>query len=116
MDANILVNMPAAKVGVLYQRDEFGQTYLDGLKEGFGKEYARHVVQEAAFDESGKDLDPAIEKLKASGADAVVLAIAPFFPPPARSTRSIALGWRPDRFIASPSSRRVCSSRWGSTR
>ena len=34
--AYILKNHPTAKVGILYQNDDFGKDYLKGIKDGFG--------------------------------------------------------------------------------
>ncbi len=99
----MLVETPAAKVAVLYQNDEFGLTYLNGLKEGMRANYANRVVGEAHFEENGDGLDQAITALKDTGADAVLLGVSP--PYAVRTLGKIdALDWHPIRFIASPSS------------
>ena len=37
---HILANVPDAKIGILMQNDDFGKDYLDGFKEGLGKDSA----------------------------------------------------------------------------
>ena len=44
----ILKNYPNAKVGVLYQNDDLGKDYLNGIKAGLGDKAATMIVGEAS--------------------------------------------------------------------
>ena len=46
----ILANHPDAKIGVLYQNDDFGKDYLNGLKEGLGEKAGSAIVMAAPYD------------------------------------------------------------------
>ena len=43
----IIKNHPNAKVGVLYQNDDLGKDYLNGIKSGLGDKAAKMIVAEA---------------------------------------------------------------------
>src|SRR5690606_7657772 len=40
----LLENMPDAKIGILYQNDDYGQDYVNGLKEGLGDKASSMIV------------------------------------------------------------------------
>ena len=40
----ILTNLPNAKIAVLYQNDDFGKDYLNGLRKGLGEKAAKMIV------------------------------------------------------------------------
>ena len=42
----ILKNKPDAKIGILYQNDDFGKDYLKGFKDGLGDKAAKMIVAE----------------------------------------------------------------------
>ena len=86
---------PAAKIGVLYQNDESGKVYLEGLKAGLGDKAAAMVIKEVAFDLTDPTIDSQILSLKATGVDTVFLATtAPKFG--AQGIRRIGeIGWKP---------------------
>ena len=46
----ILKNYPNAKIGVLYQNDDLGKDYLNGIKAGLGDKAATMVVSEASYE------------------------------------------------------------------
>lgn len=65
----IKASNPNAKVAVLYQNDDMGKAYLDGLKAGLG---GGQIVAEASYESSDPTVDSQIVKLKSSGADVFV--------------------------------------------
>ena len=85
---------PKRKIAMLWQNDQFGRELLQGLQEGLG-DLARMIVADTTFDLSdSSSLDAPIEVLKSSGAEIVVLDVAPTVA--ARALRKIAeLDWRP---------------------
>ncbi len=90
----ILKNHPDAKVGVLYQNDDLGKDYLNGLKAGLGDKAAKMIVAEASYELSDPTVDSQILEIKDAGADLVFSAATP--KQAAQAIRRIAeLGWHP---------------------
>src|SRR6201985_2515368 len=73
----IIKNYPNAKVGVLYQNDDLGKDYLEGIKAGLGDKAATMVVSEASYETSDPTIDSQILKIKDSGADLFFSATTP---------------------------------------
>jgi branched-chain amino acid transport system substrate-binding protein len=90
----VLKNYPDAKVGVLYQNDDLGRDYLNGIKSGLGDKAATMVVAEASYEVSDPTVDSQILKLKSAGADVLFSASTPKF---AAQTikKNAELGWKP---------------------
>jgi branched-chain amino acid transport system substrate-binding protein len=99
----ILLNAPAAKIAVLYFNDAFGTAYLAGLHDVFGADYQEHVVKEASAEETDSSVDAQIESLRASGADALIVAVAPKLAA-LTITGIYDRGWHPIVFITNVSS------------
>jgi branched-chain amino acid transport system substrate-binding protein len=73
----ILKTYPNAKVGVLYQNDDLGKDYLNGIKAGLGDKAAAMIVGEASYEVSDPTIDSQILKLKDAGADLLFSASTP---------------------------------------
>jgi branched-chain amino acid transport system substrate-binding protein len=73
----VVANMPGAKIGVLYQNDDYGHDYLRGFKAGL-RSHQSQIVTAQAYDLSATT-PPAVQmaKIKASGADTLVLFATP---------------------------------------
>ncbi|WP_375776041.1 ABC transporter substrate-binding protein [Bradyrhizobium sp. ma5] len=98
----ILKELPNAKIGVIYQNDDFGKDYLRGFKEGLG-EKAGLIVKELSYEVTDPTIDSQIVNLKASGADVLMTITTPKFG--AQAIRKVAdLGWKPTHFIVSVAS------------
>ena len=65
----VLENKPQARIGILYQNDDFGNDYLKAVKELLGDKAARMIVSEQAYEFTDPTVDSQIVSLKASGAD-----------------------------------------------
>jgi branched-chain amino acid transport system substrate-binding protein len=70
----ILKNIPDAKVGVLYQNDDYGKDYLKGLKEGLGEAAKKLVIMEQTYEVTDPVVDSQIVNLKNSGANVLLNA------------------------------------------
>jgi branched-chain amino acid transport system substrate-binding protein len=90
----ILKEYPNAKVGVLYQNDDLGKDYLNGIKAGLGNKAATMVVAEASYELSDPTIDSQILKLKSAGADLFFSASTPKFAAQAIK-KNAELGWKP---------------------
>ncbi len=99
----LLKEKPDAKIGVLYQNDDFGKDYLKGPKEGFGDKAASRIVAEASYEVSEPTIDSQIVKLKAAGVDTLFsFAVGKFA---AQSIKKVAeLGWKPLHIVPNASS------------
>jgi len=73
----ILKNHPNAKVGILYQNDDLGKDYLNGIKAGLGDKAASMIVAEASYEVSDPTIDSQILKIKDAGADLFFSASTP---------------------------------------
>ena len=90
----ILKNYPNAKIGILYQNDDLGKDYLNGIKAGLGDKAATMIVGEASYELTDPTIDSQILKLKSAGADLFFNASTPKFA--AQAIKKIAdLGWKP---------------------
>jgi branched-chain amino acid transport system substrate-binding protein len=90
----IIKNYPNAKVGVLYQNDDLGKDYLNGIKAGLGDKAAKMVVAEASYEVSDPTVDSQILKIKDAGADLFFSASTP--KQAAQTIKKIAeLNWKP---------------------
>ena len=90
----ILKEYPNAKVGVLYQNDDLGKDYLNGIKAGLGDKAAKMIVAEASYEISDPTIDSQILKLKSAGADVFFSASTPKFAAQAIK-KNAELGWKP---------------------
>ena len=98
----VLRNKPDAKIGILYQNDEFGKNYQRFFKEGLGDKTSL-IVAEVGYDITSPTIDSQIAQLKSSGADTVVIATTPKFG--AQALRKMyELGWNPLKLLISASS------------
>jgi branched-chain amino acid transport system substrate-binding protein len=90
----ILKQYPNAKVGILYQNDDLGRDYLNGIKAGLGDKAASMIVAEASYEMSDPTIDSQIIKLKSAGADLFFSASTPKFAAQAIK-KNAELGWKP---------------------
>ncbi|MBR1129539.1 ABC transporter substrate-binding protein [Bradyrhizobium iriomotense] len=94
----ILKEHPNAKIGVLYQNDDLGKDYLNGLKAGLGDKAAKMVVTEASYEVSDPTIDSQILKIKDAGTDLFFSATTP--KQAAQAIKKIAeIGWHPVQIV-----------------
>src|SRR5271154_7104834 len=94
----ILKEHPSAKVGVLYQNDDLGKDYLNGIKAGLGDKAASMIVAEASYEVSDPTIDSQILKIKDAGTDLFFSATTP--KQAAQAIKKIAeLNWHPVQIV-----------------
>jgi branched-chain amino acid transport system substrate-binding protein len=94
----ILREKPNARIGVLYQNDDYGKDYLKGLRDGLGEKAASMIVAEDAYDVAEPTIDTHIVKMKTINADVFVDITSSKFG--AQAIRKAAeIGWRPMHFL-----------------
>jgi branched-chain amino acid transport system substrate-binding protein len=90
----ILKEHPNAKIGVLWQNDDLGKDYVNGLKAGLGDKAAKMIVAEASYEVSDPTIDSQVLKIKDAGADLFYSASTP--KQAAQAIRKIhELNWKP---------------------
>ena len=90
----ILKHKPNAKIGVLYQNDDFGKDYLNGLLDGLGDKAASMIAVKASYETTDATVDSQIVQMKAAGCDAFLLIAIPKFE--ALAIRRVAeIEWQP---------------------
>jgi branched-chain amino acid transport system substrate-binding protein len=95
----LLENHPQGKIGILYQNDELGQSYLKGMKEALAGKM--QIVAEAPYDVRAEpNVDAQMIKLKASGAD-ILFNGSVAKVPLAAIRKAAALGWKPLHILSS---------------
>ena len=96
----ILRERPNAKIGILYQNDDLGRDYLNGLKDGLGDKFDKMVVKTLSYEVTDPTIDSQILQLQAAGADVFYDASTPKFS--AMSIRKCAdIDWHPLHIIDS---------------
>jgi branched-chain amino acid transport system substrate-binding protein len=87
-----------AKFAIISQNDDFGRDYLAGVKDVLGEKYDQ-LVTGATYEVQDPTIDSQIVKLKASGADVLIIAATPKFA--AQSIRKVhEIGWKPMTFLS----------------
>jgi branched-chain amino acid transport system substrate-binding protein len=96
----ILENLPDAKIAVLYQNDDFGKDYLEGLREGLGDKADKLIVARQSYETTDPTVDSQIVALQGSGANILLTAAIPKFA--AQAIRKLYdIGWKPTHFLSS---------------
>jgi branched-chain amino acid transport system substrate-binding protein len=94
----IFANKPDAKIGILYQNDDFGKDYLVGVKDVLGADFDKMVVT-ASYETTDPTIDSQITSLQAAGANVLLVAATPRFA--AQAIRKVHdLEWKPLFFMS----------------
>ncbi len=75
---DIVRNHPKAKIGVLYQNDDYGEDYNAGLKKGLGS-HQNMIVKMASYETTDPSVSSQIATLKAAGCDTFMIFATPKF-------------------------------------
>jgi len=94
----ILAHRPDAKIGILYQNDDYGKAHVKGLKDKLGESAKNLVVKELPYEVSDPTIDSQMVTLKASGANAFYNVAAPKFAAQA-IRKANELSWSPLQFL-----------------
>ena len=92
--AYVLKHYPSAKIGILFQNDDYGKDYLKGFKDGLGSKAESMIVSELSYETSDPTIDSQIVSLKASGADVFFNITTPKFAAQA-IRKAYDIGWKP---------------------
>ena len=90
----LLKEHPNAKIGILFQNDDYGKDYVKGLKDGLGDKAKTMIISEQPYETSDPTVDSQIVNLKASGADVFFNVTTPKFAAQAIK-KAGEIGWKP---------------------
>lgn len=65
----LLQNIPNAKIGVLYQNDDYGKEFFNGFRDALGDKADKMIVKVQTYDVRDPTINSQIFSLKKSGAD-----------------------------------------------
>ena len=99
----LLKNKPNAKIGVLYQNDDYGKDVLKGVRDGLGAAAAKMIVKEVTYEVTDPTVDSQILTLQGSGADTFIDITTPKFGAQA-VRKAFYSGWKPLHIINNVSS------------
>jgi branched-chain amino acid transport system substrate-binding protein len=99
----VLKNVPDAKVGILYQNDDYGKDYVKGFKDGLGDAGKKMIVSEQSYETTDPTIDSQILNLKSSGANVFFNVTIPKFAVQAIK-KAHDIGWKPLHLLNSVSS------------
>ncbi|QDZ00348.1 ABC transporter substrate-binding protein [Nitratireductor mangrovi] len=98
----ILDTKPDGKIGVLYQNDDYGKDYLNGLKDALGDKADEMIVSEQPYEVADPTVDSQVINIKAAGADVFVNITTPKFAAQAIK-KAAEIGWQPLHILNSVS-------------
>ena len=94
---HIAKTMPRARIAVLHENSDYGRDLLAGLRKGLGAK-ANRIVDVETYEVTDSDQNAQMAKLKASGANTLML-----FALPKQTIQAFIaadrLGWRPQVFV-----------------
>jgi branched-chain amino acid transport system substrate-binding protein len=99
---HVLANIKDAKVGVLMQNDDFGKDYVEGFKEGLGKDADKVIVKHVTYEVTDPTVESQIIQLKDSGANVFLNISTPKFAAQA-IRKAVEIGWKPAQYMTNVS-------------
>jgi branched-chain amino acid transport system substrate-binding protein len=94
---HILKTKPDAKIGILFQNDDYGKDYLKGFHDGLGDKKGM-IVKEVSYEVADPTVDSQIVQLQASGANVFFNITTPKFAAQA-IRKSYDIGWKPLHYL-----------------
>jgi branched-chain amino acid transport system substrate-binding protein len=91
---------PDAKIGVLYQNDDFGKDYLKGVQDGLGDKGQAKIVNTASYETTDPTVDSQVLGMKAAGCDVFVNTAIPKFAAQA-IRKAVEIQWKPLHVLSS---------------
>jgi branched-chain amino acid transport system substrate-binding protein len=99
---HVLSTQPDAKIGIIYQNDDFGRDVLKGFKDGLGARTSA-IVAELSYESADPTIDSQVVRCKSAGANVFMSMTTPKFA--AQGIKKVAeLGWQPAHYIGNNAS------------
>jgi branched-chain amino acid transport system substrate-binding protein len=90
----IAANLPSAKIGILYQNDDFGRDYIAGLNSGLTKAHTNLIVATRSYEPTDTSVTSQLLDLRKAGVDTLLIAALPTQTIVAYATMA-GIGWKP---------------------
>jgi branched-chain amino acid transport system substrate-binding protein len=94
----VIEHIPNARIGILYQNDDYGKDYLAGFQDGLGEQSRKSVVSIQTYEVTDPRIDSQIVNLKNSGANVFMNITTPKFAAMA-IRKANEIGWHPIQFL-----------------
>jgi branched-chain amino acid transport system substrate-binding protein len=101
--AYALKHVKDAKIGILYQNDDYGKDYLKGFEDGLGEANKKMIVMKQTYEVTDPTIDSQIVNLKNSGANVFFNITIPKYAVQAIK-KAHEIGWKPLHFLNNVSS------------
>jgi branched-chain amino acid transport system substrate-binding protein len=95
---HVLSTVKDAKIGILYQNDDYGKDYLKGFEDGLGDKGKSLIVLKQSYEVTDPTVDSQIVNLKNSGANVFFNITTPKFAAQAIK-KAHDLGWKPVHYL-----------------
>lgn len=89
---------PNAKIGVLYQNDDFGRDYLKAVQDVLGEAKKSQLVAASSYEGTDPSVDTNIITIRSRGATVLITAATPKFAAQAIK-KAAEIGWKPNHYI-----------------
>ena len=93
-----LQNDPNAKIGILYQNDDFGKEFLKGVEDVLKETGKGKLVAAVTYETSDPTVEAQVISLKSAGANVFFNVTTPKFAAQAIK-KAAEIGWKPTQFI-----------------
>jgi branched-chain amino acid transport system substrate-binding protein len=101
--AYALSHVKDAKIGILYQNDDYGKDYLKGFEDGLGEANKKLIVMKQTYEVTDPTIESQIVNLKNSGANVFFNITIPKYAVQAIK-KAHEIGWKPLHFLNNVSS------------
>ncbi len=98
----LLEHMPDARVGILYQDDDYGKDYVKGFTDGLGAKAKTMIVKQVSYETTEPSIDSQVITLQASDANVFFNVTTPKFAAQA-IRKAHDIGWKPLQLLNSVS-------------
>ena len=95
---HLIESKPNAKIGILYQNDDYGKDYLKGFLDGLGDKAKTMIVKQLTYEVTDATVDSQMVELKSSGADVFFNITTPKFAAQAIK-KAAEIGWKPQHYL-----------------
>jgi branched-chain amino acid transport system substrate-binding protein len=95
---HMLGTVKEPKIAILRQNDDFGMDYLNGFRQGLGKNADKLIAMEATYEVTDPTVDSQVIQLKNTGANVFFNITTPKFAAQAIK-KAAEIGWKPTQYL-----------------
>ena len=99
----LLEHKPGAKIGILFQDDDYGKDYVKGLTDGLGANAKTMIIKAVSYETTDANVDSQVITLQSTGADVLFNVATPKFAAQA-IRKAHDIDWKPLELLNSVSS------------